>query len=55
MAHWAAGAEWGEPPAPYGQCATLLALSLSEWLGLNTVRFAYQLIDFMGAVDSICL
>ena len=34
MARWTAGAKWGEAPAPDSQCATPLALSLSEWLGL---------------------
>ena len=32
MARWAAGAKWGEAPAPDGQRDMPLALSLSEWL-----------------------
>ena len=32
--HWTAGAKWAEGPAPDGQCATPLALSLSEVLGI---------------------
>ena len=32
---WVAIREWGEAPAPHGQRDTPLALSLSEWLGLN--------------------
>ena len=33
MARWTASAKWGEAPALDGQCATLLALRLSEGLG----------------------
>ena len=33
MARWTASAKWAEGPAPDGQCAMPLALSLSEVLG----------------------
>ena len=35
VARWTAGAKWGEAPAPDGQRATPLALSLSEVLGIS--------------------
>jgi len=34
VVHWTAGAKWAAGPAPDGQCATPLALSLSEVLGI---------------------
>ena len=43
MARWTAGAKWAEGPAPDGQRATLLALTLSELLGhANTIIAASQ-------------
>jgi len=35
MAHWPASAKWAEGPALDGQCAMLLALRLSEGLGVT--------------------
>ena len=47
MARWIASAKWGEAPALDGQCATLLALRLSEGLG-STGEWLLQLCEFMA-------
>ena len=35
MERWTASAKWAEGPALSGQCGTPLALSLTEWLGVD--------------------
>ena len=43
MARWTAGAKWGEAPAPDGQRDMPLALSLSEWLGVDAHKLTARM------------
>ena len=47
MARWTASEKWAAGPALDGRRDMPLALRLSDGLGLKTVRFEYQVLDFI--------